>query len=577
MRGTPLDALADSRVDRLTQGVMAVVLVALALRLVFLGGRPAHYDEGRVAWWTMHFLETGQFEYRFIIHGPFVQHVNRVVFGTLGAGDATMRVVVALVGAALPLAALLFRDRLDDGEVLGVAVFLAFNPVLVYYSRFFRSSLLVAAFAFVAFGLLVRAVDRRSAWSVHGSVVFLALAFTAKENAAVYVLCWVGATALVVDHALFRTGDDRSGLDWLATRYDRAAFDRYRERLPRYLGHLALGAGLFVAVTLYFYAPRSPAPGEVGFWDGVTNPAQFPTMVERTIDDVVRGYEYWFDGSTDAGERYDSVFDEYLHFLGRSLRTLGQYALPLMTLSVVGFVAERYARASPRWLVLFAGYWGFVSVLGYPMGTDIYGAWITVNALVPLAVPAGVGLALVAGWVRETLDGDSVRFGVATFLVFLVLGQASLALATGVYANPAGEDNTLVQFAQPADDFRPALEALDGRAAAHDGTDVLFVGESYVRDSPRQAGIEPTCTSISETLPLQWYVTEYGATGDCVQSPDNVTEVVDAEDPIVVIAPEGQRTGLTPALEGYEPRTAGLRTYGSRAVFFVDRADGTAG
>jgi uncharacterized protein (TIGR03663 family) len=577
MRGPPLAALSHSRVDRLTQGVVAVALVALALRVVLLGARPSHYDEGRVAWWTMHFLETGQFEYRFIIHGPLVQHVNKVLFATLGAGDRTMRLFVALVGAALPLAALLFRERLADLEVLGVAAFLAVNPVLVYYSRFFRSTVLVAAFTFVAFGMAVRALDRRSLRYAHGAVLFLALAFTAKENAAVYVLCWVGATALVVDHLLFRTGGDESGLDWLFARVDRAALGRHRTHLPRYLGHLLLAGALFFAVTLYFYAPRSPTPGEVGFWDGITNPAQFPTMVERTLDDVVRGYEYWFGGSTDAGGRYDSLVDEYLSYLGQSLRSLGQYALPLMVLSAVGFAAERYARPRPRWLVLFAGYWGYVSVLGYPMGTDVYGAWIMVNALVPLAIPAGVGLALVLGWARETLNGDAVRFAIAAFLVFLLVGQLSLALVSGGYLNPTGEDNTLVQYAQPADDFRPAFDTLAARAETHEGADVLFVGESYVRDSPRRAGITPRCTSISETLPLQWYVKTAGATGDCVQSVDNASEVIASEDPILVIAPEQHQDALAPALDGYEPRIAGLRTYGSRAVFFVDRANRTAG
>jgi hypothetical protein len=122
MRGTPLDALEDSRVDRLTQGVVAVALVGLALRVLFLGGRPSHYDEGRVAWWTMHFLDTGQFEYQFIIHGPFVQIVNRPLFALLGPSDAVARLPVAVVGGVLPAFAWLVRDRLEDTEVVALAL-----------------------------------------------------------------------------------------------------------------------------------------------------------------------------------------------------------------------------------------------------------------------------------------------------------------------------------------------------------------------------------------------------------------------------------------------------------------------
>jgi uncharacterized protein (TIGR03663 family) len=557
----------------LTRRVLAVALVALAARVALLGSRVAHYDEGRVGWWTLHFLDSGQFEYRFIIHGPFVQHVTRVIFDLFGANDFTLRLLVALVGAALPLAALFFRDHLRDDEVLGVAFFLALNPVLVYYSRFFRSTLLVAAFSFVAFGFLVWAVDKRSAWYVHGAVVFVALAFAAKENAVVYLLCWAGATALIVDHALFRTGGDESGIDWARSRLPaRGDLGAYRPRVPRYAGHLALGTGLFLGVSLFFYAPRSPDPSLVGFWEGLTNPTQFPTMVERTVDDVVTGYEYWFGGSTEPNCSKDNLIEGYLCFLGRSLESLAQYALPLMTLAVAGFLAERYTRANARWLVLFAGYWGFVSVLGYPLGTDIYGAWIMVNALVPLTIPAGVGLAMVVRWARDALHADAIRFGLAAFVVFLVVGQMAVALSTGVYLNDTGEDNTLVQYAQPADDFRPAFEALEGRTATHEGADVLFVGSEYTRSSPRDEGIEPLCTSISDTLPLQWYVEMHDATGACAESADDAETMLvrNGSDPIVVVAPASMENDLAPTLDGYDARTAGLRTYGSQAVFFVD-------
>jgi uncharacterized protein (TIGR03663 family) len=584
MSGAPRDAFADlpgvDRLDSLTLRVLAVAAVALLARLVFLGARVSHFDEGRVGWWTLHFLDTGQFEYRFIIHGPLVQHVNRVVFAVFGANDFTLRLFVALVGAALPLAALLFRDHLRDDEALGVATFLAINPVLLYYSRFFRSTLLVAAFAFVAFGLFVRALDTRSARYAHLGVAFVALAFAAKENAAVYLLCWLGATALVVDHRLFRTGADEAGVDWLLARVpDRDALAGHRAHLDRYVGHVLLGAAVFFGIVLFFYAPRSPDPGAVGLWQGLTNPARFPDVLARTVDDIANGYGYWFGGSTDHGNRYDSVVDEYLTYLGRSLKALGQYALPLMVLSVAGFLAERYTRARSRMLVLFAGYWGFVSVVGYPLGTDIFGAWIMVNALVPLTIPAGVGLAMVVRWTRDALHGDALRFGISVFVLFLVVGQLALALGGGVYTNATSDDNELVQFAQPADDFRPAMDALETADTGDGNADVLFAGDSYVRTrtnaegetvlNPRNAGIEPRCTSISDTLPLQWYVEMYDAEGACTVTVEGAVRTVEDQQPTVVIVPPTMENRLESELDGYRAETYGLRTTGNGAVFFV--------
>ncbi|MFB6140198.1 MAG: flippase activity-associated protein Agl23 [Halosimplex sp.] len=582
--GSPSDPDGDrfagaDRFDRATRWVLGIVLAGLVLRLAFLGARVAHYDEGRVAWWSLHFLDTGQFEYRYIIHGPLVQHVNKFLFAALGANDFTMRLFVAVVGGLLPLSALLFREHLDDEEVAGTSFFLAANPLLLYYSRFFRSTLVAAAFAFVAFGLLVRASDERSMRYVHAAVVFVALGFAAKENTAVYLIVWVGASALVVDQLLFRTGGDRSGFEWLRDRLGRIDRRPLVEYLPDVAWHLAVAAVLFLGVTLYFYAPRSPDASAVGFWQAVTHPARFPELFDRTLDDVVEGYGYWFGGTTDAGCRKDNVIDAYLCFLGEELQAIGQAAFAMVAMSVVGFVAERYGRVRSRVVVLFCAYWGFVSIIGYPLGTDIANAWIAVNGLVPLALPAGVGLALVVDRARHALHTDSVRFGITAFVLVLIGGYVAVSIAGGVYLDPATEENHLVQYAQPGDDFRPSMRVLDRHAADHEGADVLVVGRNYVRDDPRVGGIRPLCTSIGDTLPLQWYVEAYDATGTCYQEPDAAVRALQngTVDPLLVIAPRSAKTTLAPALEGYDADVHRIRVYGSETVFFSDRTPDDGG
>ena len=573
--GTPTEtAPLFDRLDRTTRNVLGIVAVGFLVRFILLGARVAHFDEGRVGWWALHFLDSGQFEYRYIIHGPLVQHVNKFVFSALGANDVTLRLFVAVVGALLPLSALLFREHLNDDEVMGVAFFLALNPLLVYYSRFFRSTLLAAAFAFVAFGLVVRAYDEWEPRYVHAAVAFVALAFTAKENAAVYLLVWVGAAALLVDHLLFRTGGENSGVDWVIEQYHDSDIPPKGDLFFGAIWHIVVGLVIFCGITLYFYAPREPNTAAVGFWQAISNPTLFPDMVGRTIDDVVEGYSYWFGGTTDAGCRKENVIDAYLCFLGQELQALGQSAFALTAMAVVGFIAERYGRANARNVVLFTAYWGFVSILGYPLGTDIANAWIAVNALVPLALPAGVGLALVVDRMRDSLHTGSVRFGITAFVLLLIGGYMMVSMGTGVYADPASEGNELVQYAQPADDFRPAMRVLDEQAAEHDGTDVLVVGSNYVRDSPRAGGITPLCTSISNTLPLQWYIEAYNAQGECIADPQNASRSLQAGsvDPLVVIAPSSDADRLSTALPGYESEVHGLRTYGSEAVFFYDKS-----
>jgi len=189
--------------SRPARAVLGVTGLALLARLLFLGQRIAHWDEGRVAYWILKRPENG-WVYRPIVHGPFVQHTTSVVFDLLGPTDATMRLVVAVLGGLLPLAALLFRSRLGDGETVALAVVLAANPLLLYFSRFMRSDVPLAVFSFVAFGFFLRAVDEGRPRDLLGTGAALGLAFTTKENALLYLLSWTGAATLVVAAVLYR-------------------------------------------------------------------------------------------------------------------------------------------------------------------------------------------------------------------------------------------------------------------------------------------------------------------------------------------------------------------------------------
>ncbi|MFD1645061.1 flippase activity-associated protein Agl23 [Haloarchaeobius litoreus] len=218
-------------VDRSLLGaVVAFSLLATALRLVHLGVRTAHWDEARHGYAVLRYGATGVWEYRPILHGPLLAHANELLFGVFGASDAVARLFPALLGGLLPLSAWLFRERLRRSEVVALAALLAVNPALLYYSRFARSDLLVATFAFVTVGLVVRLLDTREPGYLYAASVSFALAVASKENALVYLACWLGAGALLVDHRLFwkrwsLVGDGERRLaapDWLRGRVDEA-------------------------------------------------------------------------------------------------------------------------------------------------------------------------------------------------------------------------------------------------------------------------------------------------------------------------------------------------------------------
>ncbi|WP_053947189.1 flippase activity-associated protein Agl23 [Halolamina sediminis] len=613
------------RTDDTVRAVLVVVAAGLVARLLFLGQRVAHFDEGRVAYWALHYLETGEISYRYIVHGPLAQYADARVFAVLGPTDFSMRLFVAVVGALLPLSALLFRQRLRDTETVIVAVLLAFNPIVLYYSRFYRSSLLVAAFMFVAFGFGLRAVDDARPRLLYPAFAFGALGFAAKENALVYLMCWVGAGALLLDFSLMHPRHYDSGIEAVAARvapYADALRDPERStdaavwtvltaltllvmgyaalsgwpatavvaalvllvsltmlvdvvrpdgHAIRWGGALLGSLGLFFLVSLFFYAPRTVGSG-VGLWDAVFNPLRFPALLDATWGDIRPGLEYWFGGSVEPKCGEETIIGGYVCFLEHTASVLANYALVVVPFAALGFVVARYAGDRPRSLVMFAGYWGFVSILGYPLATDIRAGWIMVNAIVPLVIPAAVALGLVVRWGWQSLAAeDRVGTVLTVALLLLVTGAMLVPAASASYVNPTADDNELVQYAQPQQEFRETFDDIGAIAPTHDGTDLLVYGEELVVEPGTGGGMAPECLNLGHALPLHWYIAADDVTQQCAYNETELESQIEASQPAVVIAHVDHDDTVDAALgDGYERRQHHLRTMGREVVVYID-------
>jgi uncharacterized protein (TIGR03663 family) len=557
-----IDGIAR-RGRRVTVAVVVVALLGLVARLAFLGERIAHWDEARVAYWILNYLDSGTFEYQPIIHGPFLQQVNRAIFAVLGANDFTMRLVVALLGAALPLAALLFRHRLRSAETVALSLFLAADPILLYYSRFMRSDLPLATFMVFALGLFIRALDTRRPRYVHAGIIALALGFTTKENVLIYLMTWLGALFLLADRRLLR--DRGLGDDWRA-----ALTTRIRHTgstLRAWTPHFLVGVIEFFVIVVYFYAPRTGPDGGPGFNKLLADPTMLPAVVgEATLGSWNAFYSLWVTGS-----HQDHA---YLPYLGDYLETLVVGSGALVALAVIGFLADRYAGERPRDLVAFCFYWGFVSVLGYPIITDIMAPWATIHAIVPLAIPAAVGAGLLYRRGRTALaDDDPIAVGAAVVIVLLVVGQVGFVAVNNVYLNSQSNGNPLVQYAQPADDLRPTIQDMAAVSATNRGTDVLLYGDFLVANA--SGSREPKCSEWFNLLPLPWYMDAYNMNVSCAQDPSAFEARMNGSQPPVVIGLSTDSEFLAAHLSGYDERAYVLRTRDTaqtNTTFFVDES-----
>ena len=557
-------SLADRarRTDRLRSLpalLVGITVVALAARLLLLDARVAHWDEGRVGYDVLRYMATGAWEYRPIVHGPFLPHVNKVVFSVLGASDYTARLVPAIVGGLFPLSAWLYREHLRRVEVVALAVLFAVEPIVFYYSRFMRNDVLVAAFAVTALGFYLRLYDTGKHRYLYAGTFFLALAFTGKENAVLYPVTVLGGLVLLCDHRLFLARG--RGEDW--TQVLRGYVEWAARGLWTLRYALVVAAVEFFLVFVFFYAPREAATGGLGLWGALANPSQLPDLVAAATYNpepcsipgpeeaspycdgaLERAYDSWFSGT-----HQDHA---YLPYLGHYLEVLFFASGGLVLLAVVGFVADRYDGDRPRDLVALGAYWGFVSVLGYPIATDIQSGWSVVHAVVPLAIPAAAGIALFYDWGREAFDRDDrVSVVLSVLVLVLLVGQLPNVAVQTSYVSPQGTDNVLVQYAQPEGDMRPALEAVQTAARDNEGTDVVWYGEHFYVADESSADRLPAEGNWYHRLPMPWYLELYDAEVDSTENATELRRLVETDRPPGVLTRQQEADDVDDSMSGY--------------------------
>ncbi|WP_435152875.1 flippase activity-associated protein Agl23 [Haladaptatus sp. DFWS20] len=560
--------------NRALSGLLAITVLSIALRLFGLGSRVAHWDEARVGYWILRYQKTGVFEYHAVIHGPFFPQVNSILFQLFGASDFMARLPVALITGLLPLAAWLYRDHLCESEMVALALFLAVNPILLYYSRFMRNDVLLAAFMLFALGFFLRAHATGKARYLYAGTAAMALGFTTKENVLLYLLSWVGAGALLLDHRLFLARNHERGWTGVFIEYAKRA----GRGISRFAPHILLCLFEFFAIIVYFYAPRARGVEGPGLWKAVGNPSMFGAVIsEATVGSWAELNNQWVKSQGHA----------YLPYFEHFVSVLEQGALPLLVFAVIGFLAARYVDERPRDLVSFAFYWGAVGILGYPLVTDIKAGWVTAHVVAPLAIPAAVGVALLYRWGREAYeDDDDTGTAAAALVALLVVAQVAFPAVNFVYMHPQDhqvpgmfggqQDNYLVQFGQPADGIGPTLEKMQAVSKANQqGTDVLYYGyvneqSSYIFYVPDESDNDywKPANGWYNRLPLPWYTELADANVDSTMQ----NETLENRKPPVVISRTEKQPDLDKHLPGYVAYDHELTLYGSETTVYIKKS-----
>jgi uncharacterized protein (TIGR03663 family) len=363
----------------------------------------------------------------------------------------------------------------------------------------------------------------------------------------VYLGVWVGALALLLDHRLFVAREVDRSWQAIVRQYARRVYEWGR----RYWIPLVVAILEFLVILVFFYAPR-PDLGQA-----LAAPAQVPGVIDAALLESWDKLEsLWISG----GHKHS-----YVAFLKHALEMTAYASLPLVAFAVLGFVVDRYAGEEPRDLVAFGAYWGGAIFFIYPAITDISASWSLVHAMVPLVIPAAVGVRLIIDRGLEAHEFDDwVGVGLATLVILAVVAQVGVTAIDTSYRTPQDDSNPLVQFGQPAGYLHPTFAEIQTISGSNEGTDVLFYGDHFYLANESAKEQFPSQGNWLNRMPLSWYLEK----GDSEVDSTTTLQDVDGEAPVVIARAE-HYGDLAPRLQGYKALTYEITSSNTETVFFI--------
>jgi uncharacterized protein (TIGR03663 family) len=369
----------------------ALVALALALRLIALGDRPFHHDESQDAYFSWTFFTSGDYHYDPLLHGPLRFYLTAAVYTVFGDSDFTARLAPALMGTAMVALPYFLREQLGRVAALAASVLLAVGPSYLYFSRFAREDIYIAAITLAMLVVTFRFLDRprRRQPPLIGGL--LALSFATKEST--FITLFVAGTFFA------------AALAW-QVRAVRRAQGAWRDaplvRTVASVGWEAWAWALVAFLGVY----------TVLFTTFLTHPSG--------VYGLYTGLEYWL-GQQPVGRGGEPWFFYAV--------VLFAHEWPALLFGAIGAVV---AVRRPTLLRLFL-VWAFVLSLAVYSWAGEKFAWLALHPLLPLLLLAGIGVQAV--W--DARSRTSRAAGIAALaLAFAYVGYASFLVNAEHSADP---------------------------------------------------------------------------------------------------------------------------------------------
>lgn len=337
-----------SRRSELTPAVwslcgIAIVSVAVILRLYDLDLKPLHHDEG-VNGLLVTWLVQPPYTYRYDpahFHGPTLYYLVQPLVAWLGLTTFAIRLLPAVCGIVIVLLAFGLRRWIGAVGAVTSAGLLAVSPGAVYFARYFIHETLLVCFTLATVVAAWHYHERRRPKYLLLASALAGLMFATKETASIAAGVLVAAAAATyVLLALVRGTIPRPAI----------------QGQRRLIGHAVACAAIFVGLNAVFYSSFFT------HWAG--------------LGDAIVSFALW----TETGTR------DHLQPWHTYLRWLGQQEGLVLALGILGSGLALWSRRDA--FAVFAALWALGMLLVYSL-IPYKTPWLTLNIIIPFAIAGG--------------------------------------------------------------------------------------------------------------------------------------------------------------------------------------------
>lgn len=452
--------------------VLAIMLIAAALRLYDLNLVPLHHDEGVNGNFLVRLVRDGAYQYDpENYHGPTLYYfsaiipwITKVLFGdaardNYGMTTFTIRLIPVLFGLGTVGLVFMLRRRLGTIGTLSAALMLAVSPGAVYLSRYFIHE---TQFVFFTLGIVVAALrfyeTRNPTYLILGSAS-AALLFATKETAFVSVgvlLIAFGSTH--VYRWLYRSVMGQPSHKGRKQAPQQNPFRRFIDEM----GTANLVLSIVLAVIVFIFL-------NVAFYTSFFKHSQ-------GFYDAFKTFEIWKKTGETA----------HVHPWTQYVVWLASQEGPIFFTAIIG--AALVVLKPKNTFALFSALWAFGLIAAY-MLIGYKTPWLVLNFVIPLALIAGYALQVV-----YDLAGGQVR---------IVAMLISILIVVGVYQSI---DLNFVNY----DNDKPKYVYV----YAHTKRGLLDLVKNVEQIAAEKEGATTGITILSpDYWPLPWYFRNFTRTG----------------------------------------------------------------